>query len=159
RRSDRDCRGPVPPPRLHGGGGTPRVGFPHPNGVRREGRGTMNTLLSSPHGLPPLLVWGLFPRLLGLVFFLSFASLFRQVVPLAGAGGISPIRPQLEKIRADYPSWRRFLYFPTLLWLRADDWCLRLLCVLGAAGALWALYGGPWSNLGLLLCWACYLSL
>ena len=33
------------------------------------------------------------------------------------------------------------------------------LVVLGIGGALWVICGGPWSNLGLVLCWVCYLSL
>jgi hypothetical protein len=106
-----------------------------------------------------VLVWGLFPRLLAVVYLIAFASLFAQVVPLAGACGIHPIRPQLLKIRSDYPAWRCYLSFPTLLWLRADDWCLRLLVVAGAGGAVWVVYGGSWSNLGLLICWVCYMSL
>ena len=32
--------------------------------------------------MTPLLVWGLFPRLLGLVYLIAFASLSVQVVPL-----------------------------------------------------------------------------
>ena len=106
-----------------------------------------------------LLVWGLFTRLLGLVYLIAFASLLGQVVPLAGADGVSPLKPLLLKIRADFPLWRCLLYFPTLLWLRSTDGCLRLLVVLGMGGALWAAYGGPGSNFGLLLCWVCYLSL
>src|SRR5262249_40768568 len=109
--------------------------------------------------MTPLLVWGLFPRLLGLVYLIAFASLSAQVVPLAGADGVTPVKPMLRKIRSDYPLWRCLLGFPTLLWLRSDDWCLRGLTVLGTAGAAWTICGGPWSNLGLLICWACYLSL
>src|SRR5437763_1474748 len=102
-----------------------------------------------PPPLSPELVWGLFPRLLGCVYLLALASLLGQVVPLAGVGGIHPIQPQLWKIRADCPGWRRFLYFPTLLWLRSDDATLRWLVVVGIGGAVWAVYGGPGSVLGL----------
>lgn len=109
--------------------------------------------------MDPLLVWGLFPRLLGVVYLVAFASLLGQVVPMAGAAGVSPIRPLLRKVRSDYPLWRCVLCFPTLLWIRADDWCLRLLVVLGLAGAVGAIYGGPWAIVCLAVCWGCYLSL
>ena len=52
--------------------------------------------------MTPLLVWGLFPRLLGFVYLIAFASLLSQVVPLACAAGVSPIKPQLR------PHPRRF---------------------------------------------------
>jgi Lipase maturation factor len=119
----------------------------------------MNGLLPGLDDLSPLLVWGLFPRLLGLVYLVAIGSLFHQVVPLAGANGLAPIAAQLEKIRADNPSWRRFVYFPTLLWLWADDRALRLLVVVGVAAALVAVYGGPWSAAALLVCWVTFLSL
>src|SRR5881397_3322255 len=92
--------------------------------------------------MTPLLVWGLFPRLLGLVYLIAFASLLQQVVPLAGADGVTPIKPTLRKIRADFPLWRCLLGFPTLLWIRSDDWCLRGLVVLGMGGAAWTTCGG-----------------
>src|SRR4051794_712847 len=85
--------------------------------------------------MTPPLVWGLFPRLLGLVYLIAFASLLVQAVPLAGADGVTPIKPLLRKIREDYPLWRCLLGFPTLLWIRSDDWCLRGLVVLAMAGA------------------------
>jgi hypothetical protein len=110
-------------------------------------------------GMPALLTWGLFPRCLALVYLVTFISLSRQVVALAGADGIQPVTPLLRKIRQDYPGARRFLYVPTLLWIKSDDWCLRSLVALGIGGALWVVLGGPWSSLGLLICWACYLSL
>ena len=109
--------------------------------------------------MPALFIWGLFPRFLVLIYLIAFLSLWRQVVRLAGAGGIQPITPLLRKMRADYPGLRRFVFFPTLLWLRSDDCCLRLLVAAGIAAACWVVYGGPWSNVGLFVCWACYLSL
>ncbi len=119
----------------------------------------MSGLLPGLDDLSPLLVWGLFPRLLALVYLIALGSLFRQVVPLAGAEGLTPVGPLLDKIRADYPSWRRFVYFPTLLWLGSSDRALRLLVIIGVVAALAAAYGGPWSVAALLVCWAAFLSL
>ena len=109
--------------------------------------------------LDPLLVWGLLPRGLGLVFLISFVSLSFQVLPFAGAQGAMPIARTLACIRRDFPSWRRCYYFPTLLWLCASDRMLRALTYVGFGAALGVVIGGPWSRVALLLCYLCYLSL
>jgi hypothetical protein len=81
--------------------------------------------------LHPTLVWGLFARGLGLLYLVSFASLSVQVVRSAGRdGGFSR---RLERIRKDFPGFRRVLYFPTLLWLSDSDAMLRILCTAGFA--------------------------
>jgi len=68
----------------------------------------MSTICVASAPLSPLFVWGLFARLLAVVYLIAFASLSRQVVALAGAGGIQPIEPLLRKMRSDYPGPRRF---------------------------------------------------
>ena len=70
--------------------------------------------------LTPELVWGLFTRGLGVVFLISFASLAGQIVACAGPRGGVPIGPRLAKMAEDFPTWRRFYYFPTLLWLNSS---------------------------------------
>ena len=108
----------------------------------------------------PLLIWGLFPRGLGLVLFVSFLSLSWQVVPTAGrAAGVGSVARRMAKYREDFPSWRRFVYFPTLLWLNNSDAMLRLLTWVGMASAALVMYGGPWSHWALVSCYVCYLSL
>src|SRR5215475_4383900 len=116
------------------------------------------SILSAIENLSPLTVWGLFPRLLGVVYLIVFASLYHQALAFMGTRGVSPIKEQLQKIRSDYPAHKRFFYFPTLLWVRADDWFIRLLLLSGISGSVWAVYGGPWSSLGLVICWSVYLS-
>src|SRR5262245_33346873 len=109
--------------------------------------------------LSPLLVWGVFPRLLGLVYLIVFASLYRQVLPFAGSKGISPIKEQLLKIRSEFPAGKRYFYFPTLLWINAEDWFIRLLMMVGIGSSCLVVYGGPWAWLSLVVCWSVYLSL
>ncbi|HEX4473561.1 MAG TPA: hypothetical protein VH142_00715, partial [Polyangiaceae bacterium] len=109
--------------------------------------------------LAPLLVWGLFERGIGLVLLISFASLSVQVVPAVGKGSILPIRRRLEKLGKDFPTWRRFFYFPTLLWIDASDGMLRGLTTVGLVGAAGVVYGGPLSAWALGTCYVCYLSL
>ena len=107
----------------------------------------------------PLVSWGLFQRGLGLVHLISFLSLAGQVLPYAGERGAVPVRRSLARIVRDFPSWRRFVYFPTLLWLNASD---RMLCALVGVGVLAGaavVAGGAWSPLALFVCYVCQLSL
>lgn len=108
---------------------------------------------------PPLLVWGMFPRLLGVIYFIALASLCRQVLPIAGSRGISPVGQMLAQMRRDLPLHRRLLHFPTLLWISSSDRALRAIVLLGCAGSVLAVSGGPAGYLGLLVCWIIYLSL
>jgi hypothetical protein len=109
--------------------------------------------------LSPTLVWGLFQRGLGLVFLISFTSLAHEVVSTAGRAAVIPIAPRLAKFKEDFPGWRRFLYFPTLLWLSSSHAMLRALTLVGLAAAILVVYGGPLSWWALLTCYVCYLSL
>ena len=55
--------------------------------------------------LPSPLVGG-FPRLLGVVYFIALASLYRQVLPIAGVRGFAPVGSMLTQIRRDLPLHR-----------------------------------------------------
>ena len=108
----------------------------------------------------PLLVWGLYTRGVGLILFISFLSLTGQVVSNAGsAAGVGSVARRMRKIRDDFPSWRRYLYFPTLLWFNSSDAMLRCLAWLGVACSALVIYGGPWSQWALVGCYVCYVSL
>ena len=107
----------------------------------------------------PTLIWGLFPRGLGLVFLISFVSLSGQVLFAGGTKGMLPAHRRLAKIAEDFPTWRRFYYFPTLLWINCSDAVIQTLPLVGIAGALMVIYGGAFSFWGLLICYVCYLSL
>ncbi|HMJ15187.1 MAG TPA: lipase maturation factor family protein [Polyangiaceae bacterium] len=116
----------------------------------------MDAILAGPD---PRLVWGLFTRGLGLVFLVSFVSLSRQVATIAGSQGGLPVSRLLARMQEDFPSWRRFYYFPSLLWLSSSDRMLRGLTYTGIAAALLVIIGGPWSTLALATCYVCYVSL
>ncbi len=114
----------------------------------------------SSWSLDPLLVWGLFTRGVGLVLFISFLSLSTEVVSLAGSQArVGSIKRRLDKIREDFPTWKRFVYFPTLLWLTRSDGMLRVLSLTGLVSAGLVVYGGPYSDWALLVCYVCFLSL
>jgi hypothetical protein len=107
----------------------------------------------------PMLVWGIFPRLLGVVYFVAMASLYRQILPIAGSRGYSPVNMMLTQMRRDLPLHRRLLHFPSLLWISAGDRALQTIVLVGCAGSVLAVLGGPAGYLGLLVCWVSYLSL
>jgi hypothetical protein len=107
----------------------------------------------------PELVWGLVSRGIGLSFLIAFASLAPQVLPIAGSTGLMPISEALRAQTRDFPGWRRFVYFPTLLWLSASDRSLRVLVGLGTVAAASIVIGGPHTPWAFVLCWLSYLSL
>jgi hypothetical protein len=119
----------------------------------------MRPMEALAYPLSPTLVWGLFQRGLGLVFLVSFVSLAPQLVHTAGSRSVVRIAPRLARFQQDFPSWRRFLYFPTLLWLSSSDAMLRIVNFAGIGAAALVIYGGPFSWAGLLTCYVCYLSL
>jgi len=119
----------------------------------------MEQMFFSLQHFDPLLIWGLFPRLLGLVYLIAIASLYNQVLVFGGSKGIHPFHVQLTKIKEDYPGIKRFFYFPTLLWFSASDRFLKMLVIMGSLSACWAIYGGPYAPIALFLCWITYLSL
>ncbi|MDB4986726.1 MAG: hypothetical protein JWN04_1904 [Myxococcaceae bacterium] len=110
-------------------------------------------------GLAPALVWGLVPRIVGLLYVVGFASLSPQILGLIGSRGISPVRAQLTETRRHLPGLLRFVRFPTVLWLADSDRVLRALPWVGMAAGLYAALGGPGAWVALLLCWSIYLSL
>lgn len=104
-------------------------------------------------------VWGLFTRGLGLIFLISYASLLGQIVRGAGERGGMPIGRRLAKIEQDFPTWHRFHYFPTLLWISRSDAMLLVLNWTGLLASCAVIYGGPISPYALAVCYVCYLSL
>jgi hypothetical protein len=107
----------------------------------------------------PTLVWGLFTRMVGLVLAISFTSLSFQVVKVSGRAQPLGARARLAKIREDFPTFRRFFYFPTLLWISDRDVVLRLLTLTGLVSALSIVVGGPHTPYAFIVCYVCYLSL
>jgi hypothetical protein len=116
-------------------------------------------LLAQLANASPELIWGLVSRGLGLTYLISFLSLARQVLPIAGRAGITPISSSLRAIERDFPTWRRFVYFPTLLWLDDSDIFLGSLPWLGVGGSLLVVVGGPAVPYAFAVLYLVYLSL
>jgi hypothetical protein len=88
-----------------------------------------------------------------------FLSLRPQVIVIAGRNGVLPVGESLAAQQRDFPGWRRFFYFPTLLWLDSSDRSLRVLVWLGIAGAASIAVGGPHAPWAFAACYVAYLSL
>jgi hypothetical protein len=98
----------------------------------------------------------LFLRLLGVVYFIAFASLGVQITGLVGSHGILPIGELLARARAT-AGIEAFHALPTLLWFSSSDAMLRLLCWGGAALSL-LLVAGVVPVAASALLWLFYLS-
>jgi hypothetical protein len=115
-------------------------------------------LLQGLATLAPELTWGLLSRGTGLVFLISFWSFSLQIIPIAGRTGIAPIQNLLRAVERDFPTWKRFAYLPSLLWLDDSDRTLRALCLMGCLLSASIVVGGPhvpWAFAG---CYVIYLS-
>ncbi|MFQ5876667.1 MAG: lipase maturation factor family protein [Acidobacteriota bacterium] len=97
-------------------------------------------------------------RLLGLVYFVAFFSLARQVLPLIGSDGLLPVGHFLGRVQAHFGSrLEGFLRLPGLFWLDASDPFLLSTAYAGAALSLVVLLGFA-NGLVLAFLWALYLS-
>jgi hypothetical protein len=77
-------------------------------------------------------------RLLGVVYAFAFLGLVRQVLPLLGSHGLTPVGAQLEAMR---DAGMGFAQVPTLLWLDHSDTALTAWSVVGLALSLVAVSG------------------
>ncbi len=95
-------------------------------------------------------------RGLGLAYFSAFASLWTQILGLAGSRGILPVADFLEAVNLS--GLTRWLEVPTLCWVSHSDFSLLLQCGLGAACSL-ALIAGLCPGPLLAALWVLWLSL
>lgn len=106
-----------------------------------------------------LLIWGLVPRAIGLIFLIAYGSLWFQILPLLGTRGISPVGLQLSRLREDLPLFARLRLNPSVLWIAHGDVALRGYIGAGMLGACAMIAGGAVGWWGALFCWAIWLSL
>jgi hypothetical protein len=109
-------------------------------------------------GLPAELVWGLIPRMMGVLYVVAFGSLTFQLVGIIGRQGTSPLAVRLQRARRDLPGVRRLFDFPTVFWVDASDTTIRLVPLVGVLAGVLAIYGGPLGYVGLLIGWILWLS-
>jgi len=107
----------------------------------------------------PALVWGLLPRFVGLMQVIAFASVLPQLALMLARGGIVPAAERMARIRRDYPGPRRFVEYPSVLWLFGSDRAIRAIPYLGIACGLLAILGGPLAFPAMVLAWWLWLSI
>jgi len=103
------------------------------------------------------LVEWLFIRILGLIYFMAFASLAVQITGLIGSRGILPAGDYLQAIYDRFGS-QSYGLVPTVFWLNSGDAFLKAVCVAGAVLAL-VLIAGYAQRLILIALFLLYLSL
>src|SRR5205814_4762774 len=97
-------------------------------------------------------------RLLGFVYFFAFLSLARQVLPLIGSHGLTPVGQFLENARQYHGStWSGFRHYPSLFWLDDFDPLLSRLAWTGLALSV-PLSIGYANAILLTVLWALYMS-
>src|ERR1700712_30186 len=109
--------------------------------------------------LQPELVWGLVPRLLGLLYVIAFGGLIPQLEAGIGSGGLMPVARRFAAIRRDFPGLRRFTQYPSVLWLDSSDRTIRVIPWIGMLCGLAMIYGGALGIWALALAWLLWLSL
>ena len=98
-------------------------------------------------------------RLLGLVYFVAFASAFFQLPALVGDDGLLPAHDFLHWIVRERGTTVAVLRLPTILWIvGTSDLALRITCGLGAALSLAVLCGATNAVVQVAL-WILYMSI
>jgi hypothetical protein len=99
-----------------------------------------------------------FLRLLGLLYFVAFFSLYNQLLPLLGSRGLLPIERFLRAVEIHFgSSGAAITKLPTLFWLGSSDGLLTLMALVGTGLSLLVLAGATNAILQAAL-WAIYLS-
>jgi len=114
----------------------------------RQGKGDNSKLI--------LTRW-LFLRLLGIVYFIAFASLATQVLGLVGSSGILPV-VDFHELLSSQLGVERYWLFPTLTWMNSSDIFLMILSLGGAILSLLLILDIFTVPL-LVMLWMMYLSL
>jgi hypothetical protein len=98
----------------------------------------------------------LFVRLLGLLYFIAFASLWPQVPGLFGEHGLLPTEVMLGSVASQLGT-RKYLLLPTVFWLSQTSTALLFVCGLGMlSGLLVGALRLTWPMLA--VAWLCHLS-
>ena len=96
----------------------------------------------------------LFLRGMGIVYFLAFFSLWRELLGLYGSKGIVPIREFIQRLkRIRYPIWK----MPTLFWIASSDAFLQTTAIVSMVLSVFVVLGAL-TPFALLLLWFFYLS-
>lgn len=109
--------------------------------------------------LEPQLVWGLVPRIVGLLYLLGFVPVLFQHHVMPGTRALLAPEVLRERARRDFPGLRGFFDQPSLLWLNDSDAMQFGIALAGALCGAVAIYGGPLAPFALGVAWVCWVSL
>src|SRR5215467_4208040 len=98
-----------------------------------------------------------FLKALALIYFIAFASLIPQILPLIGTNGIQPAHSFLSAAQQQLGS-ERFWTLPTLAWISSSDIVLKAICWAGVALSI-MLFAGIAPLATLFGLWLLYLSI
>lgn len=98
-----------------------------------------------------------FIRLMALVYFFAFASLYVQITGLVGEDGILPATQYLQRVQQILGA-KSFVSFPTIFWLGTSDVFLQAICLFGMILSALVFLGFFQAPL-LAIAWLFYLSL
>jgi predicted DCC family thiol-disulfide oxidoreductase YuxK len=120
---------------------------------------TVTRLLWGKDVRPPTYFWARrwFLRMLGLIYFIAFVSLWVQVDGLVGSNGMSPVSQFLPVVRQQFGLDAYFL-LPTLCWFDSSNTFLHFLCGGGVVLSLFLIFGVA-PALSLVVLFIFYLSL
>ncbi len=129
----------------------------------RTGFSFLTRLLWGQHVEQPthFLTRWLFLRLMGIIYFIAFISLWVQIDGLLGSKGITPATQYMEAVHnwsRAHNVWDALSLAPTLCWFSASDRFLHFLCGGGAVLAVLVILGIATAP-SLALLWLFYLSL
>src|SRR5258706_11922072 len=111
----------------------------------------------APSSSDECLTWGVFVRMVGLCYLVTFVSEAHQILGLVGSHGILPISEFIRVGESELASPYRYLRLPTLFWLNSSDGLIAAVPWLGALASLMVLVGVR-SRACLLLCYCLHQS-
>jgi len=100
--------------------------------------------------------YNIFLRMLAVIFFVAFASLWVQVQGLIGSNGILPVSDFLRLV-SERLGAERYWVVPSVFWWNSSDFFLHAICAAGAGISILLFFGLAPSVL-LFLLWFLYLS-
>ncbi len=106
-----------------------------------------------------LMIWGLLTRGMGLIYVFCLGSILLQVKALLGSRGIMPIARQIDHMKRHLPWYQGLRLSPSLLWIARSDAALTAMVAAGVLAALGVIWGGPYTQFLLLICYLVTLSL
>ncbi|HXC37204.1 MAG TPA: lipase maturation factor family protein [Candidatus Acidoferrales bacterium] len=97
-------------------------------------------------------------RLLGAVYAVAFLVAARQILPLIGSNGLTPVNLFLTQVRAGLgSSFQGFVHFPSFFWIAHSDPALQIAAWVGFALAC-VVVAGYANALMMAVLWALYMS-